>query len=60
MGRWNKSDNAKLIQLWLTSRNSVDPFKLDILSVKAVHRQFFAEKKYDSFAPLYRNKARAF
>lgn len=60
MVRWTKSDDAKLIELWRTARNGVDPTKLDTPSVKAVHSKYFPEKKYENFAPLYRNKARSF
>jgi hypothetical protein len=60
MARWSKADDAKLVELWRTTRNGVDPMKLDISSVKAVHQKFFPEKKYENFAPLYRNKARGF
>lgn len=60
MVRWNKADDAKLIQLWRTTRNGVDPLKLDVPSVKAVHQRYFPDKKYENFAPIYRNKARQF
>lgn len=60
MVRWNKSDDAKLIELWRTPRNGVDPLKLDVDSVKAVHKKYFPQANYNNFAPLYRNKARAF
>jgi hypothetical protein len=57
MARWNASDDAKLVQLWRTPHNGVDPTKLDITSVKAVHAKHFPGTKYVNFAPLYRNKA---
>jgi hypothetical protein len=60
MVRWNKSDDAKLIELWRTPRNGIDPEKLDIETVKAVHKSHFPSRDYNNFAPLYRNKARAF
>jgi hypothetical protein len=60
MARWTKADDAKLIELWRTPRNGVDPDKLDIATVKAVRSKYFPETKYENFAPLYRNKARGF
>jgi hypothetical protein len=58
MARWTKADYAKLIELWWTPRNGVDPNKLDIGTVKAVRGKYFPETKYENFATLYRNKAR--
>jgi hypothetical protein len=58
--RWNSSDDAKLTQLWRTPHSGVDYKKLDKDSVKAVHQRHFPTRKYSSFAPLYRSKARAF
>lgn len=58
--RWGPSDDAKLIQLWRTPHSRVDYTKLDKDSVKAVHEAHFPTRKYSSFAPLYRSKARAF
>jgi hypothetical protein len=46
--------------LWRTPRNGIDPEKLDIETVKAVHRKHFPSRDYNNFAPLYCNKARAF
>ncbi len=60
MSRWNPSDDAKLTALWTTPHSGADSTKLDIASVKAVHAKHFSDKKYSNFAPLYRNKARAF
>jgi hypothetical protein len=60
MARWGNSDDAKLTTLWNTPHNGVDPTKLDVDSVKAVHSKHFPEKKYANFAPLYRHKARSF
>ena len=60
MARWNASDDAKLIALWETPHNGIDPTKLDIESVKAVHKKHFPQKKYANFAPLYRGKARSY
>lgn len=58
--RWNKADDKKLIQLFRTAHNGVDPDKLDIPTVRAVKDKYWPHKKYESFAPLYRKKARAF
>lgn len=58
--RWGKADDAKLVQLWRTPHNGVDPTKLDQESVKAVHAKHFSQFKYVNFAPLYRGKARDF
>lgn len=58
--RWGTADDAKLLQLFRTPHNGVDPTKLDIHSVKAVYTKYFGEKKYANFAPLYRGKARQF
>jgi hypothetical protein len=52
--------DAKVIELWRTPRNGVDPHKLDIAAVKAVRSKYFPETKYENFAPLYRDKARGF
>jgi hypothetical protein len=57
--RWGKEDTAKLTELWRTPHNGVDPTKLDIEDVKAVHHaKYFSEFEYKNFAPLYRDKAR--
>jgi hypothetical protein len=58
--RWGASDDAKLTQLWRTPHSGVDHTKLDQASVKSVHSAHFPTRKYSSFAPLYRSKARAF
>jgi hypothetical protein len=58
--RWGPSDDAKLTQLWRTPHSGVDHTKLDHHSVKAVQQDHFPTRKYSSFAPLYRNKARSF
>jgi hypothetical protein len=58
--RWNPADDAKLLQLFRIPHNGVDPTKLDIDSVKAVHSKYFSDKKYANFAPLYRGKARQY
>lgn len=60
MARWGKADDAKLSKLFNTPRNGVNPKDLTIEAVKSVHKQFFPEKDYKNFAPLYRAKARAF
>jgi hypothetical protein len=49
MVRWNKSDDAKLIELWCTPCDSIDPEKLDIETVKAVHRKHFPSRDYNNF-----------
>lgn len=58
--RWGKPDDAKLIELFRVAHNGVDPNRLDIPSVRAVQEKYWPEKKYESFAPLYRKKARKF
>jgi hypothetical protein len=58
--RWNAADDAKLIQLWRTPHNGVDPTKLDKDSVQAVLERHWPLAKYSSFAPLYKRKAREF
>lgn len=60
MPRWGAADDAKLVALWRTPHNGIDPTKLDIDSVKQVHQKHFSNYKYANFAPLYRGKARAF
>ena len=60
MTRWGTADDAKLTTLWRTPHNGVDYTKLDQKSVKAVHQEHFPTTKYQNFAVLYRNKARAF
>lgn len=58
--RWNTSDDAKLIELFRTPHNGVDPEKTDKDSVKAVQQKYWPNRDYKSFAPLYRTKARSF
>jgi hypothetical protein len=58
--RWGKEEDAKLAQLFRTPHNGVDPSKLDIKTVKAVHEKYFPDFLYRNFAPLYRDKARDF
>ena len=56
---WGSHNNAKLVELFRTPHNKVDPNKLDIDAVKAVHAKYFPQFKYRNFAPLYRAKARS-
>ena len=58
--KWGSEEDAKLIDLFRTVRNGVDPKKLDVPSVKAVHSKYWPERNYNSFASLYRAKAREF
>lgn len=60
MARWGQADDAKLLTLWRTPHNGVDPNKLDVESVKAVHQAHFSTFNYKNFGPLYRLKARKF
>ena len=53
---WGSHDDAKLVELFRTPHNKVDPNKLDIDAVKAVHAKYFPKFKYRNFAPLYRAK----
>jgi hypothetical protein len=57
--RWSKADDKKLAELFRTPRNKVDPEDLSIEAVKEVHKRYFKQFKYQNFAPLYRDKARA-
>ena len=56
---WNKSDNEKLAKLWHTPHSGIDPKDLSVDAVKKVHENYFPQFKYPNFAPLYRDKARA-
>lgn len=58
--RWSVSDDAKLLSLFRQPRGGVNPTKLSVADVKAVHAKHFAEHQYVNFAPLYREKARSF
>ena len=58
--RWGAPDDAKLVELFRAPRNGVDPKELATECVKAVHRKYFRERTYASFAPLYREKAHTF
>ena len=60
MPRWSKEDDAKLLSLFDTPRNSVNPKDLSVTAVKAVHKKYFPEKDYRNFAPRYRAKARTY
>ena len=60
MAKWGKAEDAKLANLFKAPRNLVNPRDLSIEAVKAVHKKYFSDRNYNSFAPLYRAKARAF
>ena len=58
--KWGTEEDAKLINLFRTPRNKVDSEKLDVATVKVVHSKYWPERNYNSFASLYRAKAREF
>jgi hypothetical protein len=52
--RWKPADDAKLSSLFQSKR--LDPTKIDKESIKKALKDHFPERKYSSFAPLYRAK----
>ena len=54
--KWGKQDDAKLANLF--RRKKVNPAKLDKETIKKVWTQYFPERRYENFAPLFRRKCR--
>ena len=57
--RWGEPEDAKLKKLIEQKHGGIDPKKIDIDTVKAVHTKYFPEFKYSNFAPLFRGKVRS-
>ena len=59
---WNQGDNTNLRNLFErgTRNHGLDPEALDSKTIKSVIRSYWPERKYNTFAPLYRRKAREF
>jgi hypothetical protein len=54
MGRWSTADDSKLSDLFRDKK--VDYTKCDSKYIHTIINQYFSDKKYEAFAPLYRRK----
>lgn len=59
--RWSKADDAKLAAYFRQGRRNggINSTDLTKSHIDEVIKEFFPDRKYSSFAPLFRNKARA-
>ena len=59
---WNKSDDKKLKALFLKQvrKGGIDPQDLDSKTIHQVIANHWPDRKYKTFAPLYKRKARQY
>ena len=56
MKRWSPNDDTQLLQL--LQDNKLDPSDLSATTIEAVRVEYYPDRPYNRFAPLYRNKIR--
>lgn len=54
--RWSKLDDINLFDLFQSGK--VDATALSSFNIEQVRAEFFPDREYKNFAPLYRKKAR--
>ena len=59
---WNQGDDAKLRNLFIKGlrQGGVDSEVLDRKTINSIQQRYWSERNNDTFAPLYRRKAREF